>query len=90
MPPASCSSESEKADETVIHLAWGGLFWLAFYIVASELQLAWNHLEGINSVDTTGQIIPLALGSLSLLRSLFLVVSGWKQDKDKDANVEQS
>ena len=39
--------------------------------------MRWNHLDGINSVNTTGQIIPLALGSLSLFRSIYLL---------KDAN----
>jgi hypothetical protein len=50
-----------------------GLFWLLFYIIASELQLRWNHLTDINSVATTGQIIPLVLGSFSLLRTLYLL-----------------
>ena len=49
------------------------IVWLSFYIVASELQLKWNHLEGINSVSTTGQIIPLSLGCLSLFRTLYLL-----------------
>jgi hypothetical protein len=52
----------------------------AFYVVASELQLHWNHLDGVNSINSTGQIIPLVLGSLSLLRALFLSRKGdWSQ-----------
>ena len=50
-----------------------GLVWLLFYIIASELQLRWNHLTDINTVTTTGQIIPLVLGSFSLLRTLYLL-----------------
>jgi hypothetical protein len=46
-----------------------GLIWLSVGIVASELQLKWNHIIGTNSVDTTGQIIPLALGVLSLVQT---------------------
>lgn len=45
---------------------------LMFYIVASELQFRWN-LDGINSVNTTGQIIPLALRTFSLIRALFII-----------------
>ena len=47
-----------------------------FYIVASELQLKWNHLDGINSIDSTGQIIPLALGTFSLIRALYILQKG--------------
>jgi hypothetical protein len=46
-----------------------GFIWLSVGIVASELQLKWNHIIGTNSVDTTGQIIPLALGVLSLVQT---------------------
>ena len=42
-----------------------GSLWLAVGILASELQLHWNHVSGINSIETTGQIIPLTLGVLS-------------------------
>jgi hypothetical protein len=48
-----------------------GLIWLTLGIVASELQLKWNHVEGINSIETTGQIIPLTLGLLSVIQTLF-------------------
>jgi len=63
---------------------WGGAMFLTltlvFYIVASELQLGWNNLDGINSLNTTGQIIPLVIGTLSLLRTLFLLKNAdWKE-----------
>jgi hypothetical protein len=55
------------------HFAWQGLAWLIVYVVASELQLSWNHLDGINSVNKGGQIIPLAIGALSLLRAFYIL-----------------
>jgi hypothetical protein len=63
---------------------WGGAMFftiaLIFYIAASELQLGWNNLDGINSLNTTGQIIPLVIGTLSLLRTLFLLKgANWKE-----------
>jgi hypothetical protein len=64
------------AQRKVDNLCWfvpGAMIWLSFYIVASELQLRWNHLDGINSVTSTGQIIPLSLGCLSLFRTLVLL-----------------
>lgn len=78
----SPQKKSRKTDEGPDNLDWntalGSVFiFLVVYILPAELQLRWNHLSGINSVNTTGQIIPLALGSLSLFRSIYLL---------KDAN----
>lgn len=71
--PIAINEEAERR--------WGGALFLTlvliFYIVASELQLKWNRLDGINSLSTTGQIIPLVIGTLSLLRTFYLL---------KDAN----
>ena len=71
------TQDSDESDNHNYHIALGAFVFLVAYIVPAELQLRWNHLDGINTVDTTGQIIPLALGSLSLIRSVYLL---------KDAN----
>jgi hypothetical protein len=75
--PSETPKPEEGPDRENWYSALGGLVYLVLYIIATELQMRWNHLDGINSVDTTGQIIPLALGSLSLIRSIYLL---------KDAN----
>jgi hypothetical protein len=49
------------------------VLYLTIYIIASELQLKWNHLEDINSVSSTGQIIPLCIGAFSLLRAVLML-----------------
>lgn len=54
-----------------------GLIGLGFSIAAIELELRWNNLEGINGVITTGQIIPLAVGSISLLRAFVFIFESW-------------
>jgi hypothetical protein len=59
---------------------------LTFYIVASELQLVWNHLDGINTVNSTGQIIPLTIGSLALLRSIWLI---WEEFESRKKTKEE-
>ena len=59
--------------ELKMNTFYGSIAILTFYVIASELQLRWNHLDGINNVDSTGQIIPLTLGSLALLRSIYLL-----------------
>jgi hypothetical protein len=49
-------------------------FELVSLIANIELEIRSNHLDGVRGVDTTGQIIPLAVGCLSLGRALALVV----------------
>ena len=50
---------------------------MVIYIIA---QFKWNYLDGINSINTTGQIIPLGLGTLSLGRSVWLLKDvNWRQ-----------
>ena len=39
-------------------------------ITASELQLKWNHVVDINTINTSGQVLPLVLGTLSFLYTL--------------------
>jgi len=82
------ANESPQKDDRIDRLI-GCLVFLGFYIIASELQLAWNHLDGINKVNSTGQIIPLTIGTLSLVRSLWLLkYSKWAgnvKEKVKDA-----
>lgn len=48
-----------------------GSIFLIWGITASELQLKWNHVVGINSINTSGQVLPLVLGTLSLLYTFF-------------------
>jgi hypothetical protein len=72
-PAAEEPTETAEAHELKMRTLYGSIVILAFYIIASELQLKWNHLDGINSVNTTGQIIPLTLGVLSLVRSIWLL-----------------
>jgi hypothetical protein len=82
------NDDPEEPDNHNYNIALGAFVFLVAYIVPAELQLRWNHLEGINTVNTTGQIIPLALGSLSLIRSIYLLKdANWV--KLKTAKVEK-
>lgn len=58
---------------TLISFTINGFLRMALYVIATELQLTWNHLDGINTVASTGQILPLVIGCMSLLRSISLV-----------------
>jgi hypothetical protein len=70
---AEGTAETAEAHDLKMRTLYGSVTILTFYIIASELQLKWNHLDGINSVNTTGQIIPLTLGVMSLVRSIWLL-----------------
>jgi len=64
---------------------WG----LVYCIVAIELEIRWNNLDGIGGVSTTGQIIPLVVGCLSLARSIALVIGHWINGGGEDGEEEQ-
>lgn len=48
--------------------------YLGFVILAFELQFRWNHVDGINSLSSAGQIIPLTIGTMSLIQAIFSVI----------------
>ena len=80
--PGAKPKTAEGPDKENLNSAIGSLVFLALYILATELQMRWNHLDGINSVNTTGQIIPLVLGCLSLIRSIYLLKdTNWYQGR---------
>ncbi|TAQ90183.1 hypothetical protein B7494_g1487 [Chlorociboria aeruginascens] len=41
-------------------------------ITATELSVVWNDIQGVNSVTTAGQIIPLLLGINAIVRLFYL------------------
>lgn len=43
-------------------------------ILAVELTLFWNAVEGVYNLSTVGQLIPFIIGMLGLVRSLHLVI----------------
>lgn len=49
---------------------------------AIELVISWNHIGGVNNLDTAAQLIPLAISTAYLLRSLYLWVAGPPSESD--------
>ena len=52
---------------------------ICYSILAVELTLAWNNVEGVYEVSSTGQFVPLLIGILGLGRALvsaFIARSG--------------
>ena len=44
-----------------------GIIIMVISMILIELTLKWNHLEGIYSINSTGQIIPLMVGIGSMI-----------------------
>ena len=68
------------------------VFGLCTFISIIEMQIKHNHLDGVGGIDTTGQIVPLAVGCLSLSRALMLVVLwilGVIEPETVESNISQ-
>lgn len=69
-------------------LALGSLVTLALAILALELEIKWNNLKGVDSVSSSGQIIALVIGSLSLFRAFGLRLRLWESEKKEIENQQ--
>jgi len=74
--------------ETTRELAISSSLSLVLAIIALELEIKWNNLEGLDSISSSGQIIALVIGSLSLVRALGLQFGVWESE-NKEAESEQ-
>jgi hypothetical protein len=63
---------------------------LATVLVGIELGIKWNHLDGLGSVSTTGQIVPLTVGCFSLFRALALVILGFFDFRPSESHNENA
>jgi hypothetical protein len=43
---------------------------LVFFIITIELMIRWNRINGVNTVDSTGQLLPLIIGIGGIFRVL--------------------
>lgn len=57
--------------------------WSFFCILAIELMIKWNHIDGVNNISTVGQVIPFFVG----FGSLVTVFTGWNYDDWKDTKA---
>lgn len=56
-------------------------------IVGTELEIEWNHLAGLQRVDTTGQLIPLTVGCFSLFRAVMLIFFDEEEEEEPVAEA---
>jgi len=50
-----------------------------------ELEIKWNNFEGINTVSSSGEIIPLVIGCFSLFMSLALIFGARDENRGEVA-----
>jgi hypothetical protein len=59
---------------------FSSLFWLIFFnVLGGELMIHWNHVKGVNSLDSSGQILSLIGGTFTLAQFIW-GVSGFSLD----------
>ncbi|TID13969.1 hypothetical protein E2P81_ATG07036 [Venturia nashicola] len=63
---------------------WGLLPTIPFTIAACEMAIKWNGIKKVNSIDSTGQLIPLVLSIGQLLHFLYSGVRRVVNDEDDD------
>ncbi|KAK4220311.1 hypothetical protein QBC37DRAFT_445567 [Rhypophila decipiens] len=101
---ALIKSAKEWADETGSLLAKFAVFiltsgfilfvngiFLSSIVPAVELQIQWNHIQGLQSLDSVGQLTPLILSVGMLLHVLYSILrdkDGFKEDWEKESAEE--
>ncbi|KAK3379136.1 hypothetical protein B0T24DRAFT_145958 [Lasiosphaeria ovina] len=66
---------------------------IAWFIISIELAIKWNNIEGVDSIDSTGQLIPFIIGCVSasqILKKIILLALSKKYPEwvDVQLNVE--
>jgi hypothetical protein len=51
-----------------------------------ELTIGWNDIEGVNSLNSAGQTIPLVIGVVALIRILYVYYFPKADDYDSDSD----
>lgn len=64
---------------------WGLLPTIPFTIAACEMAIKWNGIKDVNSIGSTGQLIPLVLSIGQLLHFLYRGIRRVVNDEDDDS-----
>lgn len=59
-------------------------------VLATELLIKWNRLEGLENISSSGQIVSLTVGSMSLIRAIGLIIIGGREPQRLDAATQSS
>lgn len=47
---------------------------IVWFIISIETTIRWNNIQGVNTIDSTGQLIPLIIGCVSASQAIKKVV----------------
>ncbi|KIX96937.1 uncharacterized protein Z520_07051 [Fonsecaea multimorphosa CBS 102226] len=89
-PDADVSLNKRELTTWYICLSCFNLFWIVFAILNIEFTLNLNHMGnvlGSSAAVGAGQLIPLAIGMISLVRVLYMLAKthiSWLRNKDDD------
>ena len=59
-------------------------------IAATELTIRWNKIQGVNSLTSAGQTIPLLIGIAAILRIAYIRISGGEPTWDRYGRWQES
>jgi hypothetical protein len=63
-----------------------GFIYTSYALIAIELMVIWNDIDGVYSVQSTGQLIPLIVGILSFLKTIHDVIFNAKVNSTSDCS----
>ncbi|KAH6632564.1 hypothetical protein F5144DRAFT_255266 [Chaetomium tenue] len=74
-------------------IAWniGVILSIAWFIVSIETTISWNNIQGVNNIDSTGQLIPFIIGCVSAshaLKKVLLLALGKKYPDWANTHLE--
>ncbi|KAJ9194261.1 hypothetical protein DTO164E3_5660 [Paecilomyces variotii] len=77
--------------DTAFRVLFGGigLINLILMIVGAEMMIAWNQIQGVNRLDSTGQLIPAFLGLVLLVTTVWETIENTKEAGPKEKERRQ-
>lgn len=64
--PSQTGGSDPKNDDTPVRITLSTA--LILFIVSVEMMVRWNHIQGVNSLGSTGQLLPLIIGVGGMFR----------------------
>lgn len=83
------SAPTVKSASTNYKAFAAGVVVLTIFVTGIELVIKWNHIQGVNQIDSTGQLLPLvvSLGTLISLIWRGTIAAGKRMNGEGDGSV---
>ena len=70
----------QDEEKTELRTVWFALDFVA-YILSTEYVIKWNHISGVDSLGSTGQLIPLIIGGAGFVKVLYKFIMNCARKK---------